>query len=524
MITDKKLEELSPLIPNVEVKEGDVELTSVELKNQTYYVLNSSNIDPLAYIEPFSIQVGDELWNSDKDEYITTEYYTTSGSIGGGTAATTYRNAELLEIDPLISKIQYVGVWPGSTFMCFFASKTAAGVGSGFISSINKQNINKVQTLTIDVPEGTKYIGFSSSKGRYPQYDYVPTVISVAALKTAETLSDKMDAVQEVVDTVNNNMTSLVNTSNNKEFFQSLFKKVVCIGDSQTAGFRRAGGDQNDTSYPAFIKKYYGWDTDIKANGGLAPSTWYNRYAANITWTDYDAAIIWLGQNNGLTRTVAADIEAHDTNGIAGSGHASYATTETGYYGKIIGEALAANPSIQIFLIKGSANTSGGGTWSTVQDLADYFGVPALDIYNNKKYVNISEKRYHPCPASAFGTTVDIIHYGTLGYFALAKQIYYMVLDYLMEHENDYLVWDENVVIDCQGTDYSVIINGTTKAITTDTTLTAKWGSVVQVSGSGNITFNGTAVSNPYYFRIKDVLQISRTDSSTLAIKEYNKE
>lgn len=484
-----------------------------------------AGVDPLAYHTPPEVQVGDVLWNSDVDAYTTTEYYNASGGIGRGTLDTTFRNNQVIAIDEAITAIQFYGLWPSNTYMCFFTGIKSDGTGTGFISSITKAIYNQIQTVTIELPVGTKYVGISGQIQTYHTNIPVSTIISVAAITdTYIPLETRFENINTTVDNAVNAVQSFTSTSNDKRYYQSLFNKVACIGDSQTAGFRRAGGDQKHSSYPAFLKQYYGWDTEIFASGGLSPQTWYTRYAGTIDWTQYDAAIIWLGQNNGLTRTVADDITAHDINNVPGSGYANYATTQTGYYGKIIGEALAANPAIQIFLIKGTAATNTGNTWATVQDIANYFGLYALDIYANKTYADITLSKYHPFNSGAFGTNVDIIHYGTLGYWVLAKQFYYMILDYLVENELKYLVWNEKVPIDCgaptSGT-YTINIAGTDNTISAQTTKTALWGSIITVTATSDIIFNGVSKGTTFAWRLKDLTEITG-NSATLTITERN--
>ena len=152
---------------------------------------------------------------------------------------------------------------------------------------------------------------------------------------------------------------------------------VLCCGDSLTAGncyINGYGGNAIDQNYPRMLGRML--DCNVKNGGdsGASTSQWYNNKMPTYTLTDYDTFIIWLGTNGGLTDTLATDVDPYvDYN--------DFATTETGYYCKIIAKIKDLNPDAMIVLINVYA-TSGdlAETNLTIEHIAQKYSLPVVDV------------------------------------------------------------------------------------------------------------------------------------------------
>lgn len=86
--------------------------------------------------------------------------------------------------------------------------------------------------------------------------------------------------------------------------YRYLIDEVVCLGDSLTQGYIKAGYTHTKTSYPVVMAKLIGGKTYNKGSSGYTALQLYNQIVANYgTWYDFSNkkfAIIWLGTNAGL--------------------------------------------------------------------------------------------------------------------------------------------------------------------------------------------------------------------------------
>ena len=96
----------------------------------------------------------------------------------------------------------------------------------------------------------------------------------------------------------------------------SLFKKILCIGDSLTQGvcnFVYQGATVinvsfPDYAYPTFLKKLSGCDVTNAGQAGATIADWYTSKAAT-DYSGHDAAIIQLGVNDALGSGWTQDAE-----------------------------------------------------------------------------------------------------------------------------------------------------------------------------------------------------------------------
>jgi hypothetical protein len=249
---------------------------------------------------------------------------------------------------------------------------------------------------------------------------------------------------------------------------------MICIGDSMTAGWRINHGDLKQYSYPTFLSRITNWTIENAASGGQTPIGWWEGEFSNYTYTDYEFAIIYLGQNQGFTDTLNNDtfdgtewaentsysigdkrmynglgwkcIETHTSSTTFDQSkwthaYVDYANTNTGCYCKIIEGMRIANPAIKIFMLSGTAVsdwTGTGGRDVILTQIAERYDIPKFNIKNNP-WINLLNTIYHPDESSP--GVRDNIHYGTIGYNALARVVYAYLMKYLKENEEVFSSW-----------------------------------------------------------------------------------
>lgn len=131
-------------------------------------------------------------------------------------------------------------------------------------------------------------------------------------------------------------------------FWSRAIGKVLCIGDSLTSGAYFGGnwnGASIDQNYPRMLGRMLNAEVTNGGVSGYSASDWWSNKISQYTLSNYDTFIIWLGTNNGLTDTLETDVEPYDD-------YEDFATTETGYYCKIIAKIKEENPDALIVLTK----------------------------------------------------------------------------------------------------------------------------------------------------------------------------
>ena len=228
---------------------------------------------------------------------------------------------------------------------------------------------------------------------------------------------------------IKENLKNKIETIENKiakgyadDFYKYLYTKCICIGDSLTEGYRTEEiGVISDKSYPAYLQKLTQWVVTNAGKSGITTYGWFRDKFANYTYTEYDIAIINLGQNAGLTDTLDADVNAF-------SNWKDYAQTNTGGYCKIIEGMREQNPNIKIFIVKGQKDTI---TNRVIEKINEKYEFTTMLNVDDTTYFDLSKTMYHPS-----GYTV---HYSTVGYLTLAKLLLLQINNYLSNNlENIY--------------------------------------------------------------------------------------
>lgn len=201
-----------------------------------------------------------------------------------------------------------------------------------------------------------------------------------------------------------------------------LLNKVMCIGDSLTAGAyfdTIHNGATIIENYPYYLAKMNKFETINAGTSGISASGWYENKRTLYPISECDTFIIWLGTNNGYTDTLEEDTASGDYN--------TYANTETGYYCKIIEYIQEKRPNANIFLCKIFASKSNVNTSNLVLDkIAVKYNLPIINMNDgtlyNKSNVDL-QNLLHPFNNS--------VHFGKIGNLTVARKISNFINEYI---------------------------------------------------------------------------------------------
>lgn len=264
--------------------------------------------------------------------------------------------------------------------------------GNGTVLSYVLATSSESKEYIVDAPNGATMLYCSTNSG---------TISSISVL-------------QQISET------DVINAITKNEYLASIIHNVICIGDSLTQGYR------NDTlhnieaySYPTFISRAANWEVVNAGWAGITPVGWWDKRTL-YTYADKQFAIIKLGQNGGLTDTLAEDTSA--------SSYEDYANTNTGAYCKIIEYIKEQNPHIVIFVVSVRAYRD-SVTNDVLQQIADKYNLPFIDL--NDARFNLEATDIH-----TISGVYDAVHFNTLGYSQLATSIYDLIVLHLADNKN----------------------------------------------------------------------------------------
>lgn len=246
--------------------------------------------------------------------------------------------------------------------ICFYSA------GKNFISGYNSYSDNE-QEVTLSPPTNAAYVRVSCLKAYKTsficRYDDVITAMTGSISNINSTIGD----IQATLDLAQ------------PHFWAQSMWKVLCIGDSLTSGAnytaawsqQAEAGSPIDENYPRILGRLINGEVTNAGVGGYAPSDWWNNKKDSYTYNNYDTFIIWLGTNDGLTDTLATDVDPYDD-------YNDFAETETGYYCRIIEKIKENNPSCLIvlttvFASDGSVST----TNNAIRHIAEKYNLPVID-------------------------------------------------------------------------------------------------------------------------------------------------
>lgn len=270
---------------------------------------------------------------------------------------------------------------------------------------INKKLISgsTVFANEIQVPENASYFKFTV-------FDFDTALVSLKGYFKTDDLTKKFVGIE-------NKFASLDSQSSNFDYSYGIGKTLM-IGDSLTSGAyydTKFNGSPIQQNVPFYLSKMTQNEVTNGGVGGWYPSIWYDQKLPEFEATlgDYDTVTIWFGTNKGLTNTMSTDVDPY-------SNYSEYATTETGYYCKLIERIREVNPDAQIHLMTVFATTASvSETNTTINAIAQKYGLLVIDMSDLTKG---SRPELH--------INIDNHHFGKAGNLYIANRIKEKINDY----------------------------------------------------------------------------------------------
>ena len=392
------------IIP-IELKFDEIELKFDEIED--YQTQNTTNL--LSKVDITTLESSNLLYENkiltNNSVLETTKYINYSGLPAGGALEANTRTP-VISINGA-SKLKYNGNLSDNTSIGFYNSSTISV--DTIVQVIKYTDVSGSKTeIELTVPFGSTHICCSTfNPTTYP--------FSLVLLEFTSDIYNLRDSVE-------------LNTNNiiklNYDYLKAIFGTCICIGDSITQGWRTTGIYLNQ-SYPFYLNKLSGWTVENSGVGGYTPKTWYLNKFALYDFNNFDVAVICLGQNEGLTNTIAADTASGNYN--------TYADTNTGVYCKIIEAIKAQNPEIKIMLLS-RLQDGKATTWNVVYDIAEKYSIPIINFIKNG-IDDLTNVIYHPHS--------DTVHFGTIGNLAIANVVFKSLLNYVYANQTDYETYKE---------------------------------------------------------------------------------
>lgn len=255
--------------------------------------------------------------------------------------------------------------------------------------------------------------------------------------------------------------------------FTDFIPKVICIGDSLTAGHVfLPDTDFTDTrkiSYPGFFAKLSGCDVSVLAENGIGCNGWLTRFMPLCDFSQYNCCIMKLGHNANMHGTYEEDVapfipDTYDNgyfyNGVmySDSGHTTpivgvegsyYRSLDTGIYYKYFGGTYSPvyldyivgstdheigaycrivemikeqNPNILLFLANYQDWAGPSIAAQKVSQISEIYHLPLIDELDHT-FINLANSEFH--------TATDVVHSNIFGYYAIALFYYREIGRYL---------------------------------------------------------------------------------------------
>ncbi|MCK1227498.1 SGNH/GDSL hydrolase family protein [Streptococcus uberis] len=255
----------------------------------------------------------------------------------------------------------------------------------------------------IQVPENASYFKFTV-------FNFDTALVNLRGVFKTYDLIRKFVGIE-------NKFASLDSQSSNFDYYYGIGKTLM-IGDSLTSGAyydTKFNGSPIQQNVPYYLSKMTQNEVTNGGVGGWYPSIWYDQKLPEFEATlgDYDTVTIWFGTNKGLTDTLDADVNAY-------SDYNQFATTETGYYCKLIERIREVNPDVQIHLMTVFATTASvSETNATINAIAQKYGLLVIDMSDLTKG---SRPELH--------INIDNHHFGKAGNLYIANRIKEKINDY----------------------------------------------------------------------------------------------
>lgn len=193
---------------------------------------------------------------------------------------------------------------------------------------------------------------------------------------------------------------------------KGIYNNAVFIGDSLTNGLTYISDSspryyQNFYNYPYFLNKQMNFENYKNiSRGGATAEDWWNRFSDQIV-DNNSIYFVWIGTNSTFTDTVSTDCSGDD--------YTQYASTETGYMGKILGKINSLSNN-KIVLLNTYAGSDVDTNNEVLDDFVEKFSCIKVDIKNT----DIKNNIYH----TAFNGYYNQVHLNNAGNNFVAHTVY----------------------------------------------------------------------------------------------------
>lgn len=244
-------------------------------------------------------------------------------------------------------------------------------------------------------------------------------VLHISYKKSTPFVIKKIAILDGIAETIDKKIESH-NFNADISFLRAFHRNVLCLGDSLTNGANYDVGGAIEECYPYYLNLISGWVTTNAGYSGYAPIQIWDEHIDSYDGGNYDACILWLGTNNGLTDTIYDDTQSGD--------YLTYAETETGRYCSIIEKLLSDNPNIKlyfftVFATEGSLST----TNNVIAQLAEKYNGYLIDCNPNSVIFPAPEIHKY-----------NTVHFDKIGNAILANTFYDGILNAINNNIQDY--------------------------------------------------------------------------------------
>lgn len=219
-----------------------------------------------------------------------------------------------------------------------------------------------VRTVTFTIPEG----GAKLYLGGYM------TGITIFEVINTALISERLDRMQEEINTI---------TTDSSDFYKYAFEKILCIGDSLTAGACYVNGHTGGSislNYPYYLGKMLNCNVTNAGRSGYSASDWHKQYFALYDFSMYDGFVIWLGTNYGYN---SMPTDAEISSFTPDYTETADVANQSLYLIDIIKSIQSKNPDAVIFLCNNFASKTNTATNNTVlTEIAKKYSLPLVDM------------------------------------------------------------------------------------------------------------------------------------------------
>lgn len=282
---------------------------------------------------------------------------------------------------------------------------------------INHEFSAKIETDTEKVLLAFDYVPYQESWKLKEKYYNTPD----DAITAAETAQETADIALQQSD-----------KTENSDLFK-LFNKIVCVGDSLTAGAYgiNSGVDVHTENYPYYLQKMHHTANIVNMGyPGMNAKSAMDKYLSNITSSldsTVDLVIFWDGTNDPNLK-LSGQYDNLDTDNYYGD-----------KYCYVLEQMMAAAPNALFVLVNvpenRGVNSSGNPKWTniaiinqSIASIAEHYGLYMVNLHDLLPTKDGSAEKI------ALYQPYDSLHFGKWGYWQIAKTISSSIGSYLKQN------------------------------------------------------------------------------------------